>query len=562
MTSKNFLEQLVALLTILAKIAYLCAEQSIVTELALFIRKNMLLKKLKNRKASRQLLKLKKNASKSADTHTFNNILFCPLNGTTINTVREGIIALSCQTRGAKASMLYLDSDLPISEFYNNTVTKLIYNTKVKRNIKLAKRLGFTTLQTSSFQEKNKTDNIQLEPSTIEHLKYKGILIGDLVVASTVRSFLSNGPDWNNPQFIATTRKAIKSAQLLVDQYTQLLNQSNYNKLVMSHGIYLSWGILFRIARSKGIAVDVYGSSYRKNTLRFYHNTPNAPIPEGEWDSFKSTALSKAEMKALDQYISGRATQKDDNISLFDDKDNIPTHITSFISQQKEKKLFCLFTNIAWDAFAFANAKKFSSMNDWIKETILFFNQRSDAALIIKAHPAEIYHKTPEEYRVRSYVNTLNLQDNILLITENESVKPFWLYEKIDFGLIHISTVGIEMALKNIPVLTSGANGHYSNKGFTIDPVDKEDYFQKLSDLIEDNLKFEPDLETAKRYMFYRFFREAIDFNVIATDNTSTINKLNIDSLKDLEAGKNAKLDIICNGILDNKKFICQDYIN
>ena len=147
----------------------------------------------------------------------------------------------------------------------------------------------------------------------------------------------------------------------------------------------------------------------------------------------------------------------------------------------------------------------------------------------------------------------------ILLITEKEKIKPFWLYNKIDFGLIHISTVGIEMALQNIQVLTSGANGHYSNKGFTIDPTSKKDYFTKLAKLISGETTFYPDIKNAKKYMYFRFFREAIHFDVINTHDTSTINTINIQSMNSLGNGKNKNIDIICNGILNNSKFINQD---
>ena len=415
--------------------------------------------------------------------------------------------------------------------------------------------MGINTYQTSTYK-RHEAEQLDFNLKAIEKLEYKGILIGDLVVASTVRTFLSNGPEWDNPEFVNTIIKVLNSVQILIVQYNKMLDEVSPDKLVMSHGIYVSWGILFRLARKRGIPVDVYGSSYRKNSLRFYHNTPNAPIPAGEWEKFKSIDLNNIEMKILDSYISSRETHKDDNISLFDENNYTPSHISNFLSKYKDKKIFCLFTNIAWDAFAFSEEKRFESMNQWIKETIDYFNTRNDAALIIKAHPAEIYHKTPIKYRVRTFVNTLKLNNNILLITEKEKIKPFWLYNKIDFGLIHISTVGIEMALQNIPVLTSGANGHYSNKGFTIDPKSKEEYFNKLSQLATNKLVFLPDINAAKKYMYFRFFREAIDFNVITIDNPSSINSINIDTLEDLEKGKNKSLDIICHGILNNGEFI------
>lgn len=517
----------------------------------------MFKKRQQNKEAVLQLIKAKApEGFVSEQRNQFSNILFCPLNGTKMNLVREGIMGISCQLRGAHVSALYLNSPLPNSEFYKSTTEKLIYLKKVNDNIRYCKKMGIRAVKTSAFEKNLSTPSVSIDPKTIGDYTHKEILIGDLVVASTVRAFLSNGPEWDNPDFVETAERVLNSAIYLIDVYERVLDEVQPDKLVMSHGIYISWGTLFRLARKKGIAVDVYGSSYRKNSLRFYHNAPNAPFPPGNWEDFKDQPLSEVENEILDAYIDGRATQKDDNISLFDEKTEIPAHVRSFVEAQAGKKIFCLFTNISWDAFAFAKGERFSSMLEWVEETIRFFNTRNDAALIVKAHPAEIYHKTPEKYRVRTFVDQLQLNENVLFIREDENVKPFWLYDKIDVGLIHISTVAIEMALKDIPVLTSGAEGHYSNKGFTIDPESKEEYFDLLGQLCKGDLSFRPDLEAARKYMFFRFFREALEFDVMELENLSTIAQLNIESYEDLRTGQNRVLDIICKGILNNGKFV------
>ena len=517
----------------------------------------MFKKRQKNKAAIKQLIGAKvPNSYNGTAENQFSNILFCPLNGTVMNLVREGIMGISCQLRGAHVQALYLNSSLPNSEFYKTNAEKFIYLKKVKNNIKYCKQLGIEPVRTSDFEKRISRTKESLDEKTISKFEYKGVLIGDLVVASTVRAFLCNGPEWDNPDFKATAERVLNSAIYLIDLYDQILEDIKPDKLVMSHGIYITWGTLFRLARKKGIAVDVYGSSYRKNSLRFYHNAPNAPFPPGYWSEFENITLNEKENKILDDYIEGRETQKDDNISLFDEKTEIPEQVRTFVESNKDKKLFCLFTNISWDAFAFATGDTFASMLEWVEETINYFNDRSDAALIIKAHPAEIYHKTPEKYRVRTFMADKKLNNNILFIREDEQVKPFWLYDKIDVGLIHISTVAIEMALKQIPVLTSGAKGHYSDKGFTIDPNNKKEYFNNLTELCEGSLKFSPDIEAARKYMFFRFFREALAFDLIELENLSTIKSLKIQDYKDLEPGKNQTLDIICEGILNNGKFV------
>ena len=85
----------------------------------------------------------------------------------------------------------------------------------------------------------------------------------------------------------------------------------------------------------------------------------------------------------------------------------------------------------------------------------------------------------------------------------NESqIKPYDIYHYVDFGLVFISSVCIEMALKGIIVLTAG-RPHYANKGFTLDLVSKSDYFEKLSGLMNGDLQFRPDIEQAREFLEY-----------------------------------------------------------
>lgn len=364
------------------------------------------------------------------------------------------------------------------------------------------------------------------------------------------------GPEWDNPEFIEQTKQATLAAQMLIDCYEKLLDTEKPDKLVMSHGVYISWGTLYRLARLKGIPVDVYGSSYRRNSLRFYHNAPNAPFPEALWPEYKNVDLSSNQLKLVDDYNASRETQKDDMISLFDEKTEIPAPLLKFVEESKDKQLFCLFTNISWDAFAFSDGNCFDGMTHWLEETVKYFNEHPEARLIIKAHPVEAFTNTPEKYRVKTFLKTLEMKENIFFISELESVKPFWLYEKIDYGLIHISTVCLEMALKDIVVLSSGAKGHYADNGFTLDPNSIPEYFEMLQSLMDNSNDWKPDKDAAKRYMFYRFFREAIIFTPLELHNHNEVKSVRLNKSEDILPGKDESLDIICEGILNDAKFV------
>lgn len=496
-------------------------------------------------------------APAKAQKNKYNKILFCPFAPFELNIVREGIWAHACKLKGAEVKMISYDLYLPAIDFITPG-TRRDLKTSYFIVKKLFRKIGLPAIYLSDFKNENKISDIStFGEEEISSLTYKEIPIGDLIIASTVRYFYCNGPEWDNPVFLQKARDYAKSALILAEKFENLLHAERPDKLVMSHGIYVSWGIPFRIARNQNIPVDVYGASYRKDTLRFYHDTPNAPLPESEWSHFKDIKLSSEEETEIDRYNETRSTQKEDSVTLFSEDDVFPASLKRFLedARSSNQKVFCLFTNISWDGFMFRqDSSTFLTMVDFVEENIKYFSEKKDARLIIKAHPAEAYFKVPEKYRVKNIINKA-LPDNIYFIDEVADIKPVLLYDFTDMGLIYTSTVSIEMAFRNIPVLTAGVGGHYSNRGFTIDPVTKSEYFATINSFLEGKLVYKPDLEMAKRYLYYRFYTEAIKNDFLEVYKYK-ISKYNFSSMKALLPGKNKSLDIITEGILNDNKYI------
>lgn len=512
------------------------------------------------RKLGRKLAKIFQDSPKIQKDKSYQKILFCPINAAQVNTIREGLMGKYCDTHGATPVFLYQRQRLSFSFYYNNYISYLFYTIKLAVNKRFIAKIGLKTYTTKKvrFQDQTVTFNKLIkDPDAFESYAYKGIKLGDLILADTIRYLQCFGPMWEDAQFLSLLNKAFVSSIQLFHSYEEAIDSIKPDKIVMSHGIYTLWGIMFRIARQKNIPVDVYGGSYRKNTLRYYHNVPNAPMPMYNWEKLKTKPLNEIEIKTVDDYLKTRATQEEDNISLFKDKGSSKNKaLEDFLDEAKKKNgtVCCLFTNIAWDAYAFSGDSIFDGMMDWLLQTIQFFQKNPNAYLIIKSHPAEVYFKVPEQYRIRSFVKEHINWNNIILLDEHSDVKPFDLYHVIDFGIVNISTVSLEMALKNMPVLSSGQGGQYSGKGFTIDPSSRQDYFNNLEQLIDKKSDFKPNIEAAKRYLFFRFFREAIPFDVIDLKNIYSIDHIKFSSSKDFISNKN--MELIANGILNDTAFL------
>ena len=487
----------------------------------------------------------------------YKNILFCPATPSALNLARESIYALYTKEQTRKIGMMvYDEKSLQFDYVFNlgNKNLRWIYFFLAKSFVRIC---GLSPVSFKKYHNRDTYVEIKKTIFDSDHqkllnFKHKNILLGDLALSSTIRSTLGNGPEWENNEFVNQFKEYLFSAYVIADTFEKIINSFNPDKIVMTHAIYVTWGTLFRVARSHDIPVDVYNASYQRNTLRFYHNIPNAPIPDGDWKQYEDIELSDEEALLTDKYISSRADNSMDNIQLFD-KEAKTGELDKFIENAKKnnKTLFCLFTNIVWDAYLFTEDGEGENfdMLAWLKTTIQTISKDPNAALIIKAHPAEEFHRVPQKYRVKNLIKN-DLTDNIFFIDEMTKIKPYYLYRYIDFGLAYISTVIIEMAIKGIPVICSGPGGQYSNKGFTIDTKSKSEYLNVLTQAIKKEIRFTPDIVRAKRFLYFRFYREAIPFQFLSFNKKYlSINRIS----KELHL---EGLNTISKGILYDEKFI------
>jgi len=81
------------------------------------------------------------------------------------------------------------------------------------------------------------------------------------------------------------------------------------------------------------------------------------------------------------------------------------------------------------------------------------------------------------------------LPEFIHVIEPAEKVNTYDLIELADLGLVYTTTVGLEMALRGIPVVVAGQT-HYRGRGFTYDPASWVEYFKMLGRILEDPKSF------------------------------------------------------------------------
>ncbi len=123
-------------------------------------------------------------------------------------------------------------------------------------------------------------------------------------------------------------------------------------------------------------------------------------------------------------------------------------------------------------------------------------------------------------------------------------------------ALAYCSTTGVEAAVYGKPVLLCG-HPHYRGRGFTIDVTSREEYAVTLSRWASGEILRTPQCAAvlARRY-FHLFF---VRYHIPMGWTTSPLEppyRLCIKHFRELEPGRNALLDLVCDGILEGRQIL------
>ena len=98
-----------------------------------------------------------------------------------------------------------------------------------------------------------------------------------------------------------------------------------------------------------------------------------------------------------------------------------------------------------------------------------------------------------------------DLPENVVILDSSVNVNSFTVLDLTDIGVVHTSTVGLELAIEGKPVILI-SDTHYRDKGFTIDVMSREHYFNQLHKCLKDKIVLEDQVRLAKKYFYLMMF--------------------------------------------------------
>jgi hypothetical protein len=397
------------------------------------------------------------------------------------------------------------------------------------------------------------------------HVEHLGVQVGQIAYTSTLRYFLRGrlleDEHWSK------LREFLVTAIFMAEISRNLIEQLQPDALVISHGIYVTWGVLADYARQHGVRVTVYGYGYRQNSLlvsqgiTYHHDLLVEPV-----STWRAHPLTSSQREEITHYLRSRVNGALDWISYSPNPEVNRQTIVNTMGLDTSKPTIGMFTNLAWDAAVLFRGAAFPDMTSWVLQTIQWAIDRLDLQLIVRCHPAEVKRKSMTREKIADVIRTEfpDLPSHIKIIPAESELSTYTLSELIDLTVVYSSKVGLEFAARGLPVVVAG-EAFYRGKGFTYDPPTETEYFDLLHQVRkqkgEEKMTIHHPLpslspldsasELALTYAYHYFFRRHVTLNYFADHGMGkSITHFKFSSLTPLTPGKNMALDRFCKAVI------------
>jgi hypothetical protein len=184
----------------------------------------------------------------------------------------------------------------------------------------------------------------------------------------------------------------------------------------------------------------------------------------------------------------------------------LPPAVAAF--RERSGPTFLLATNVVGDSSILRREPIFRSQRVWLQQTIGFFRAHPEWSLIVRAHPDEAWIRSKVAVRMGDVARQFaGDAPNVFVIGGEEDVSSYALMPGLTGGLVWISSIGVDMVARGIPVLAA-ARPKYHGLGLVQEPGSVPDYFDALRRLVHSAVRPTSEQQATARHYLNVVFRE------------------------------------------------------
>lgn len=502
------------------------------------------------------------------NNHTFKklnkNVLILPIRVAPVSNLFEGVYGYALKLRGYNVHGLFCGQAIKkcdnMSFSRDNPLHCSLCNYEQNRFVKT---FGFVKHNYDMLVDPDKKMYLlklinDIEVEKLFTLRYDNVLLGHQIQMATIKYLLTSTVDFKKEEKLI--KEFAFSTLMSYEATKQLIIETSPEFVLVSHGVYSTWGGAIEACKKLKIRTIVWGRGYVKgNIIADFNDSYIFECANENNQNWENITLSKNEKTNIHEYFVNKKNpiKTDDYVNYYDNNENVSFQNYSFLKKNNRIK-FALFPNIPWDGTTFSASKEFPSIKIFMQKTLHWFFEHPEYDLIIRAHPAEIadkYNVTQET--IKDIIDEImpNLPSNIIFIKPDDRLRSYEVADACDVVLLFASTMGLEMAYFGKTVIQTGQS-MISNKGFVFEAKTESEYYALLDKAITHKLVMSNEMkERVEKYAYHWIFKRHIPETTYKHKGL-TFTEYNIKSSLDLAPGKNKVVDWFIDRCEDGKPFI------
>ncbi len=396
----------------------------------------------------------------------------------------------------------------------------------------------------------------------LSEITLHGVSLKTCIDDSVIRYYFGEVPEESNS--LAKVRKRhIKTAIRCLEAAVRFDKDWSPDLVLTNMTCYSAWEPFYRYYSQRNILHQLSLSQYNFNCL-VYNSFQLFPAKDRytRYKEFrKCSNLSIVESTELNLFLENRFSGHS-QIFKRDGYFSYPSCQHSAIQVlniSKQKRNLFLFSNLYWDVGLSDRGSLYTTIAQWTLRTIEILKSREDIHLYIKPHPAEEFG-TPSRKGIQQIIadHYPDGLKNMTIIPPSMKINTYQLFPYIDLGVIFNGTLGLEMMLNHIPVVSTGMTSHYG-LGFSAEPATEKEYSKFLLGELDIPSPNESDLNL---FAYFYFIRTLMPWTLTERAYGDNFKGFTFNSLDDLTPGINASLDHLCDCLIKSSDMIPEAWPN
>ncbi len=380
------------------------------------------------------------------------------------------------------------------------------------------------------------------------------IRLNQCIEDSIVRYYYGNVP--NESEELAAVRIAHTHTALIAAEVSRRIDETWRPSVVLnSMYCYSAWEPFFRHFRSKGnrfrsISISPYNfKSIIMDSFTIYQDSQRF-LKFINQRSDKQ--LLPEERLQLENFLQNRFSGQSQifkDWGYFEESSSkkILDELKQRLHLDSKKRNIFLFSNIYWDIGMSDYAGLYPGIISWVMDTIELLKEDTSCHLYIKPHPGEVFDSSTSLKGVSQVIRERYsiLPSNVTIIEPQERINTYSLFPLIDVGVIFNGTLGLEMMLNKVPVISTGKTT-FEGLGFTFEPKSRNEYVDALLGKTQID---KPSQSTLEMYAYFYFIKSLIPWTLTKQAYADVFTGYNFSNLNELNFGNDQYLDHIINCI-------------